>query len=170
MIRYLLNANRAAMLKTICWSEGTSLSPITKAEGFDVVVTGIDGKPEVFTDFSRHPFENRAPKVINSRGLESTAAGGPQILLRFWRYYQKLLNLPDFSRDSQEQYVMQQFKEHSALGLLDLGQFDQSVTAISGLWASFPGKQYVGQGQHTIDALRAIYLKSGGNLHPDNPA
>jgi muramidase (phage lysozyme) len=39
----------------LTWSEGTSTSPATALDGYDVIVTGIDRKPEIFTDFSDHP-------------------------------------------------------------------------------------------------------------------
>jgi muramidase (phage lysozyme) len=157
------NPNRQAWFDVIAWSEGTSRSPATKCKGYDVIVTGIDGQPEAFTDFSKHPFESgRAPKVINSRGLASTASGRYQILLRFWLYYAKELHLPDFSPTSQDRCVIQQLQEHNALGLVDAGHFDEAITAVSGLWASLPGKAYVGQGQHEIAALRSIYQAAGG--------
>lgn len=44
----------AAFLDMLAWSEGTSTSPATKCDGYDVIVTGIDKKPEIFTDFSVH--------------------------------------------------------------------------------------------------------------------
>ncbi|STJ52172.1 phage lysin [Escherichia coli] len=35
-------------------SEGTANHPLTKNRGYDVIVTGLDGKPEIFTDYSDH--------------------------------------------------------------------------------------------------------------------
>lgn len=147
-------------------SEGTATSPITKCDGYDVVVKGVDGKDEIFTDFSLHPFEvpGRQPKIINSHGLASTAAGGPQILLRFWLFYKKRLSLPDFSAASQDAYVDQQLEERHALSLVDNGFFDTAVMALSGLWASLPGKHYVAQHQNTMDRVRDYYKDSGGTL------
>jgi muramidase (phage lysozyme) len=157
------NPNREAFFAMVAWSEGTSRSPVTQCKGYDVIVTGSDGAPEAFTDFSAHPFAaGRAPKVINSRGLASTASGRYQILLRFWLYYAKLLGLPDFSPQSQDRYVIQQLEEHHALALVDAGHFDEAIDAVSGLWASLPGKQYIGQAQHELASLRSIYQAAGG--------
>ncbi len=157
-----LTPNRKAFLSMIAHSEGTSTSPATKNDGYDVIVTGIDGHPDVFTDYSHHPFENRPPKLINSRGLESTASGRYQILLRFWLIYKQRLNLFDFSQDSQDIYALQQLREHSALAAVDAGHFDDAVGLITGLWASLPGKAYLGQHQNAIAPLRAFYAASGG--------
>lgn len=61
--------NALAFLDMLAWSEGTSTSPATAMDGYDVIVTGIDRKPEVFKDFTDHPFaRGRASKVISFCG------------------------------------------------------------------------------------------------------
>ncbi|EMD7474688.1 hypothetical protein VSU40_000628 [Salmonella enterica] len=40
----------------LAYSEGTANHPLTKNCGYDVIVTGLDGSPEIFTDYSDHPF------------------------------------------------------------------------------------------------------------------
>ena len=68
--------NVLAFLDKLAWSEGTSTSPATAMDGYDVIVTGVERKPEVFKDFTDHPFaKGRASKVINSKGLTSNASG-----------------------------------------------------------------------------------------------
>jgi len=68
--------NALAFLDMLAWFEGTSTSPATALDGYDFIVTGIDRKPEVFTDFSDHPFAKGClSKVINSKGLTSNASG-----------------------------------------------------------------------------------------------
>lgn len=168
-MRHLKNVNRSAFLDMIGWSEGTTISPVTKDRGFDVLVTGIDsiGKAvhSTFSDYSKHPFDSgRSAIIVNSKGLASTASGKFQILLRFWRIYQKMLKLPDFGPDSQEQYALQQLLEHGALKVIDAGQFDRAVELVSNIWASFPGKGYVDQHQHPIASLREAYVASGGTF------
>lgn len=46
--------NVVAFLDMIAFSEGTSR--IGSQDGYDVIVTGIDGKPETFTSYLNHPF------------------------------------------------------------------------------------------------------------------
>lgn len=167
--------NLKAFMTMIGSSEGTVTSPLTKDDGYDVIVTGIDEHgiktPEVFTDYEDHPFaigsdpaKWREPKVINTKGLASTAAGRYQILRRFWLSYKKSLNLGAFDHEGQDVYCVQQFRERNALALIDAGKFDDAVYRLSGLWASMPGKPYPGQTQHPIERLRAFYLAAGGKF------
>src|SRR3972149_2847058 len=138
-----MNANRKAFLDMLAVSEGTSTSPATLNNGYDVIVTGVDGVPEVFTDYSDHPFNNGRPsKVINSHGLTSNASGRYQFMLRDWHHYRDQLKLPDFSPDSQDLWALQLIRERSALPLIDLGEFAAAVARVSNLWASLPGAGY----------------------------
>lgn len=158
--------NEHAFLEMVGMSEGTTTSPATKCAGYDVIVTGSDGVPEVFTDFSHHPFEHRPSKVINSHGLTSNAAGKAQIMLKWWRIYQPMLKLPDFSPPSQDLYFMQQLREHRALDRLAADDFYGALVAVSGLWASLPGKQYAGQNQRPVAAVLKFYTDAGGTINP----
>ena len=154
--------NRTAFLDMLSVSEGTSTSPATKCKGYDVIVTGIDKQPEVFTDFSTHPFANgRKPKQITSKGLYSTASGRYQFMLKDWAHYRDQLGLPDFGPDSQDKWALQLIRERGALPLIDAGKFDLAVARVRNLWASLPGAGY-GQPEHGIEKLRAAYLKAGG--------
>jgi muramidase (phage lysozyme) len=66
-------------------AEGTSNHPATAMDGYDVIVTGSDRKPEVFKDFSDHPFaRGRKSKIINSKGVTSNASGRYQQMLKDW--------------------------------------------------------------------------------------
>ena len=156
--------NRTAFLAMIGVSEGTSTSPVTRNHGYDVIV----GAPEVFTDYSDHPFMHRAPKVVNAH-LSSTASGRYQIMLHDWPHYKALLGLPDFSPDSQDKYALQLIRERSALPLIDGGQLAAAVQRCSNLWASFAGAGY-GQQERTIEFLRNAYLAAGGTLYNDHVA
>jgi muramidase (phage lysozyme) len=141
------------MLSLIAWSEGTSTSPITKNDGYDVIVTGVDG-PEVFTDYSDHPFAKgrTAIMVRENPPLFSTASGRYQILLRYWRSYQQMLNLPDFSPQSQDAVALRIIYERGALPLLNAGNIEAAIVACSNIWASFPGNDY-SQGGHSMAEL-----------------
>ena len=162
-----MNANRAAFLDMIGVSEGTSTNRITRNHGYDVIVSGISG-PEVFTDYSDHPFMRRAPKAVNSTGLCSTASGKFQIMIHDWPHYRAQLGLPDFSPASQELMAVQLIRERGALPLIDGGSFDLAVARCANLWASFTGATY-GQATHQIGFLRDAYLSAGGKLTGSAP-
>jgi muramidase (phage lysozyme) len=160
-----ISKNLQAFLDTIAWAEGTSTSPATRNDGYDVIVTGIDGKPEVFSDYGSHPFASgRASKVINRTGLTSNAAGRYQHMLRDWAHYRVQLRLPDFGPASQDAWAIQLIRERRALPLIEAGKFAEAVTAVSNLWASLPGANYTGQPMRQMAKLAAIYTAAGGVL------
>lgn len=165
-----MNPNRKAFLDMLAYSEGTSTSPATKHNGYDVIVTGRDRVPEVFKDFVAHPFAPEYPgnggvkrpsKVINSKGLTSNAAGRYQFMLVHWDHYRKQLNLADFGPVSQDLWALQLIRERGALPLIDMGYFDVAVNRCKNIWASLPGAGY-GQPEHGIEKLQLAYLKAGG--------
>lgn len=156
----------------IAVSEGTSTSPATLNNGYDVIVTGVDGKPEIFYDFSAHPFSpeypanrgNKRPsKVINRRGLTSNAAGRYQFMLVHWDHYKALLHLNDFGPDAQDLWAIQLIRERHALPLIDGGSFSDAVRAVSNLWASLPGAGY-NQHENDMEKLQTAYLAAGGGI------
>jgi len=135
------------------------LALIGYSEGADynTIVTGEDGKPETFSDFSHHPFENREPKVIRGN-LKSTAAGRYQILYRFWKFYQHEMHLPDFSPDSQDQVAVRMIAECGALHDVSEGDVQTAILKCSSRWASFPGST-AGQGGKSMQQLVDFWNK-----------
>lgn len=167
-----MNSNRKAFLDMLAVSEGTSTSPATKCNGYDVIVTGINRVPETFTDFSDHPFaRGRLSKIINSHGLKSSASGRYQIMLRDWLHYKKLLKLGDtesypdgaFSPAAQDAYAIRLIQERGALPQIDAGDLVGAVRRCANLWASLPGAGY-GQHENALADLEAAYTNSGGML------
>ena len=145
-----------AFLDTIAWSEGTSTSPITKNNGYDVIVTGIHG-PSVLTDYTYHPFEHGGSVTVRLRPLlVSTAAGRYQVLARYFEVYKAQLGLPDFSPASQDAVAIQQMKERRAVEMVEDSNISQAINACSNIWASFPGNDYKQGGKSFFD-LRDRY-------------
>ena len=149
-------------------SEGVrkGIHPLTQNDGYDVIVTGVDdfGKvsPEIFTDYSDHPFAaGRTPKRVNMRGLASTASGRYQFLVRDWGFYRIKLGLQDFSPESQDKWALQLIKERHALDDIDTGHFVIAVGKCANLWASLPGAGY-GQHENQLAALEDAYEQAGG--------
>lgn len=156
--------NVIAFLDMLAWSEGTSISSLTKFDGYDVIVTGSDKKPEVFQNFSDHPFASgRASKVINNRGLTSNASGRYQQMLKDWLYYRKLLALPDFSPISQDLLALQHIRECRALPDVHAGRIEAAIAKCRNIWASLPGAGY-GQREHRLNDLIQQYSLARGAL------
>ncbi|SLM62825.1 MULTISPECIES: glycoside hydrolase family 24 protein [Dickeya] len=154
--------NVTAFLDMLAFSEGTATHSLTKNRGYDVIVTGSDGKPEIFTDYRDHPFANGRPaKVFNRQGQRSTAAGRYQQLYRYWPTYKKLLRLPDFSPASQDTLAIQLIRERRALDDVIAGRIACAIVACNNIWASLPGAGY-GQREHSFDRLVAVYRRAGG--------
>jgi muramidase (phage lysozyme) len=147
-----MNPYLKAFLDLIGWSEGTSRSPITRDNGYDIIVTGIAG-PSRFSDYSDHPFANGGHIQWKLNPPEySTAAGRYQILARYWNVYKGQLNLRDFSPASQDAVALQMIKEKKATQLIITGDIVGAIRACSSTWASFPGNNY-GQSPHTLTVL-----------------
>ena len=159
-----MNSNLDAFRKTIRFSEGTLNHPLTTNGGYDVIVTGMDMKPEVFTDYSDHPFANGRPgKIFNKAGQRSTASGAYQQLYRYWPAYKAQLGLKDFSPESQDKLCMQLLKERRALEDIEAGRIRRAIEKCSNIWASFPGAGY-GQHEHKIETLLKAFEDFGGEL------
>jgi muramidase (phage lysozyme) len=147
-----------AFLDLIAFSEGTSTSPVTQNDGYDVIVSGVDG-PSVFADYADHPFaQGGAMTVRRAPLLISTAAGRYQVLARYWNVYKAQLHLPDFSPASQDAVALQQMKERKAMAMVEAGDVEGAIAACSNIWASMPGNNY-GQGGKSMAVLLAKYAQ-----------
>jgi len=146
-------SNRSAFLDAIAWAEGTPR--FGDENGYNVIVGG-----SLFQDYADHP---RQSVWLPKLQIYSTAAGRYQLLARYFDAYRVLLNLPDFSPNSQDAIALQQIKECRALPLVDAGDFDAAINRVGNIWASLPHNSY-GQHQQTLDNLRAAYVKAGGVL------
>lgn len=143
-------------LDLTAFSEGTSTHPLTKNEGYDVIVTGIRG-PSLLSDYSDHPFAHGGSIQWKLDPPDySTAAGRYQLLAKYWRIYRIQLHLPDYSPLSQDTVALQQMKERHAIPLILAGKIAGAIEACSNIWASFPGNSY-GQHAHPMEVLLSKY-------------
>jgi len=156
-----MTQNEQAFLTMIAFSEGTVNHPLTVDRGYDVIVTGLDGVYEIFTNYSSHPFENRPGKLINHLGLYSTASGRYQLLKRYFNAYRDSMSLPDFSPQSQDKIALHMICECNATIDIMTGKIISAINKCSSRWASFPGSNY-GQPQRKIEQLVQAYVNAGG--------
>ena len=156
--------NVLAVLDMLAWAELGSDYLKRSDDGYNVIVTGIDGKLELFADYNVHPFAGgRKSKVINNRGLTSNASGRYQQMLRHWPHYRDLLDLPDFGPLSQDRLAIQHIRECQALEDVKAGRFVLAVSKCRNIWASLPNAGYK-QREHRIEDLIAQYIAAGGVL------
>ena len=147
-------ASQVAFLDLISWSEGTSASKETKCDGYDVIVSGATG-PNVFEDFSAHPFAAGRPPIIVRQvpRLLSTASGRYQIIISTWRTLAQILNLEDFTPLSQDKAALKLLAQAGAVAELNAGQVEAAITSASSIWASFPGNNYNQSGKTMQELL-----------------
>lgn len=147
-----------AFLDLIAWSEGTSTHPLTRCNGYDVIVTGEQG-PQVFTDFACHPFTLGRPPILVRSGppeLHSTASGRYQIVLPTWRELAEKYHIASFSPMSQDRAALALLVDCKALEAIYAGDLPEAIGAASAVWASFPGNLYH-QGGQPLPALLENY-------------
>ena len=155
-----IGRNLLAFLDMIAWSELGSDYLKRSDDGYNVIVTGIDGKLELFTDYKAHPFMGGLKsKQINSRGLTSNASGRYQQMLRDWPHYRDLLKLPDFGPVSQDRLAIQHIRECRALPDVIAGRIEPAIDKCRNIWASLPGAGY-GQREHRTQDLLAVYARA----------
>ena len=144
MPRLALPRPYAAFLDLIALSEGTSNSEYTHDDGYDIIVTGVNG-PNTFLDYSNHPFAAGRPAIVVRTAptlLESTASGRYQIILPTWRALQAVLHLNTFSPRDQDLAALQLLKACRAYGPIAAGNISAAIEAAAHTWASFPGNSY----------------------------
>ena len=130
-------------------------------DGYNVIVGSTAKKPNLFTSYATHPnvlvhFDNGTPP--------STAAGRYQIMYRFFVAYKKILNLPDFGKESQRKIAMQYFKECHALDDIKAGRVESAIVKCRSRWASFPASGH-DQHEQTMSRLVTAYQSKGGVIN-----
>ena len=156
--------NLGAFLDMIRHSELGDKIIAASDSGYNVIVGSTPTKLILMKDYKDHPHQLQT-MVINGNSVSSTAAGGFQLLGRYWDVYKKQLALSDFSPTSQETVAVQQIQECRALGDINAGRFADAVQKCSRIWASLPGATY-GQHVNGLADLQAFYLRAGGKLTP----
>ena len=154
-----MNTNIRAFLDMIAHSEIGDALLSHSDNGYNVIVGSKPDNMHLMANYSGHP----KILVTLSPTLKSTAAGRYQLLGKYYDYYAKLLDLSDFSPDSQDAIAIQQIKECKALEDVEKGRFSVAVSKCAHIWASLPGAGY-GQHENKLANLQSVYQDSGGTL------
>jgi len=141
-----------AFLDTIAFSELGKLILERSDNGYNVCVGSTPTAIIFFNDYSQHP-------KIRCQRLNSDAAGRYQFMGRYWEYYKKLLNLPDFGHESQDKWAIQLIKECKALDDVESGNIESALKKCASRWASLPGAGY-GQHENKLEDLLDFYRKA----------
>ena len=172
----------AAFLDLIAASEGTGTAALTRADGYDVIVSGVDG-PHLFTDFSCHPFSLGRPPFLVRAGkdatyssimagttgkpiqltpavaeVRSTASGRYQLILPTWEALCQKYGSRTFSPQNQDIAAIQLLAECKAYDELLAGHIAAAIDKACEIWASFPGNPYQ-QGGKSLDWLLTNFGK-----------
>lgn len=160
--------NVLAFLDTLAVSEHTAVGLANSDDGYNVIVGGTPLRPTLFTSYQDHPRvlvtirdKSGAPRIINGKPLQSTAAGRYQLLARYFDAYRPLLGLRDFSPCSQDLIALRQIRERGAMPDILAGRITAAFTKCRNIWASLPGAGY-GQHENTLDSLLDAYRRAGG--------
>jgi muramidase (phage lysozyme) len=159
----VMNPNVRAFLMAIRHSEGTS-----GPNGYRTVFGG-----GLFTDMSDHPVttgEWKGAKLSDahclgagySPGCITTAAGAYQFIRPTWRNLKVLLQLPDFSPESQDIAAVELIRQKGALDDVINGNIIAALNKTKSVWASLPGATY-GQPTASLNSWLNVYNNSGGN-------
>ena len=141
-----LNPAVGKFLDLIRYSEGTS-TVRGSDDGYNVLFGG-----GMFRSYADHP-RKLITLPINGRLVASTAAGGYQLLSRYWDAYRKSLNLTGgFTPENQDRVAIQQIRERRALDDIKAGRLAEAIAKCSNIWASFPGNDY-DQNPHKLEKL-----------------
>jgi len=157
-----MHPNLKAFLDMLAWAElGPSLLA-ESANGYNLLVGSIPGRPKFFYDYSDHPrtvvtLYNRKGKVVG----HSSAAGRYQILMRYYDAYKKLLKLGGFWPEDQDAIAIRMIKEQGAYGAVRQGDIVAAIDAVKNIWASLPGAGYK-QPEHNLTGLLIAYRAAGG--------
>lgn len=141
-----LNPAVGKFLDLIRYSEGTSTVKGSD-DGYNVLFGG-----DLFQSYADHP-RKLITLPINGRLVASTAAGGYQLLSRYWDAYRVSLKLQGgFSPENQDRVAIQQIRERRALDDIKADRIADAIGKCSNIWASFPGNNY-GQNPHKLEKL-----------------
>lgn len=154
----VLKANQSirTMLDLVAACEGTSSSPITKNDGYDIIVSGVDG-PHRFDDYTTHPFSHdRQPINVRKEPwpLWSSASGRYQFIFPTWKRLDEQLHLNSFMALEQDMAAMELLRQCGAIKQLRGGLMEAAVLCAGHIWASMPGSN-AGQGGRSMDWVKA---------------
>lgn len=151
-------ANRAAMLATLRFAEGTN-----SGEGYRALFGWRPGNGKVFNSFAAHPRQFFTYTDLAGKTIRTSAAGAYQITATTTDALNAKYpgQFPDFSPETQDAMALTLMEERGALPDIDAGRLDAAVNKIRKIWASLPGSGS-NQPERGFDQIAAAFVQSGG--------
>lgn len=126
-----------------------------KPEAYGMLFGGV-----LVDDLSEHP-NKTITKTLGGKSIKSTAAGAYQFLKRTWDECKAAMDLPDFSKKSQDIAAVYLIYRRGALNDVINGDLESAVKKCAKEWASLPYSPY-GQPKKTMKQVRLVYEQYGG--------
>lgn len=162
-----MSANLAAFLAMLIHAEGTNRvpDPYRCCYSFAHTVQDMRDHPAETGEWRG---ERMNPEHCKRAGFKSgicksTAAGAYQFILPTWRALKGKLQLPDFSKDSQDKAAAELIRMQGAIPDIEAGRIAQAIDKCRNQWASLPGAN-TGQPERSLAALVKVYVANGGVL------
>lgn len=170
-----------AFLNLLAETLGTSSHPLTRADGYDIIVSGIDGYNR-FDDYSQHPFAGTRPPVTTREPqcgnighrfpidpsrhvsptpaiepLQSTRSGRYLLPLDAWNQGRLALGLGTFGPTQQDMCAVFWLSKLQAYAFIESGQIEEAAIRSSAVWEELPYNLYQ-QGAKDMAWIRSRYL------------
>lgn len=113
----------------------------------------LDRHPAIYTSYV-----NKAGKKILT-----SAAGAYQITKTTWDSLVKLLELPDFSPESQDEAALELIRERNAIKYIIEGNVERAIKLVRTLWASLPGSGN-NQPEKSLEQCLQWFTAAGGQI------
>ena len=146
-------------LDALSKSEGTYAR---KESGYHTLFKG-----DMFADMHDHPRIYKTYKQPDGNVIKTSAAGRYQITSSSWDDAQKALNLPDFSKRSQDIAALYLIQRAGQLKNVVTGRYDDATAGLGGVWASLPSSHYA-QPKHDVATMQRFYGQGVEQVNPTN--
>ncbi len=163
-IEELQNRNVQAFLSVIQYAEGTysQNNPYAVTYGYSHVISNFSDHPTNTGEWNGEVLpDSFCINVGLSPGCRSTAAGAYQFLQPTWNEVKNVLQLQNFSSESQDIAAKYRINLRGGLEMVKNGQFTDAIFKVNREWASLPGSPY-GQPTKSMNELKSFYESQGG--------
>lgn len=159
--------NMLAFLDTLAWSELGDAILAGSDDGYDVFVGSTPAKIDLFTSYADHPQRIITITLRDGRTIRSTAAGRYQFLAKTWDALVPTIGAINFEPWWQDRGAIALIAGRGALYDVMNADIDLAIRKCGREWASLPDNDYHQPGQHSLDALIAVWTAARARYRAD---